>query len=112
MLRDVTESRVVKETMLFNESKYRALFENLNVAFSYHRMLAGDDGKVNDSIIVEANPMYAQMLGRSLPDLIGRKKSEVGLFSLTGDFDWKSLYQRGAETGQPVTFEYYCQRLK
>ena len=112
MLRDVTESRVVKETMLFNESKYRALFENLNVAFSYHRMLAGDDGKVSDSIIVEANPMYAQMLGRSLPDLIGRKKSEVGLFSLTGDFDWKSLYQRGAETGQPVTFEYYCQRLK
>ena len=112
MLRDVTESRIVKQSMLFNESKYRALFENLNVAFSYHLMLEGDDGSVRDSIIVEANPMYAQMLGRSLPDLIGRKKSEVGLFSLTGDFDWKSLYQRSVATGQPVTFEYFCHRLK
>jgi len=112
MLRDVTERRTVQQSLVFYESKYRALFENLSVAFSYHQILTDDDGQVYDSIILEANAMYGMMLGKPLSDLIGRKKSEAGLFSLTGDFDWKSVYQRSASTGQPVTFEYYSEQLK
>ena len=112
MMRDVTEARIVKQSMVFNESKYRTLFENLNVGFSYHLLQTDADGQILDSVIVEANPVYAEMLGRPLSELIGRKKSEVGLFSLTADFDWRSLYQRSVSVGQPVTFEYYCKHLK
>ena len=112
ILRDVTESRIVKESMSFNEAKYRALFENLSVAFTYQQILTDSNGQVCDSIILEANPLYCAMLGKTLPELIGKKKSEVGLFSLSSDFDWKTLYHRGLETGQPVTFEYYAEMLK
>lgn len=111
MMRDVTESRIVKQSMSFNESKYRALFENINVAFSYHRVLEDEAGQVRDSVVLDANPVYASMLGKPLTDIIGRRKSEVGLFSLTTDFDWQSLYHRGISSGQPFTFEYYSEPL-
>jgi len=79
MFRDVTESRIVQQSMIFNESKYRALFENISVAFSYHQIFTNSEGQVLDAILLEANSMYAEMLGQQLPDLIGRNKSEVGL---------------------------------
>lgn len=109
---DVTESRIVQESMIFNESKYRALFENLSVAFSYHQIVTDSEGQVCDSVILEANNMYGSMLGKSLNELIGKKKSEVGLFRLSDDFEWRTLYQRGLATGQPLTFEYYSEALK
>ena len=53
MIRDVTESRIVRQSMAFNESKYRTLFENINVAFSYYRLLLADNGQILDSVLID-----------------------------------------------------------
>jgi PAS domain S-box-containing protein len=109
--RDITKFRELQDEMFRSELKYANLFEHMSEGFNYERIITGSNGKIADSIILEANAAYCQMANQPVSDIIGKKSSEITLTSILPELDWLSLCQK-VMNGGPTTIECYSQPLK
>jgi PAS domain S-box-containing protein len=109
--RDITKFRELQDEMFHSELKYANLFEHMSEGFNYERIITGSDGKIVDSIILEANAAYCRMASQSASDIIGKKSSEITLMSILPELDWLSLCQK-VVNGGPTTIECYSRPLE
>ena len=73
---DVTEQRAAQDALGRSEERYRSLFERLPVAL----YRTTPDGRITD-----ANPALAELLGRSLDDLVGDVATDYYVEATTRD---------------------------
>jgi PAS domain S-box-containing protein len=109
--RDITKFRELQDEMFCSELKYANLFEHMSEGFNYEKIITESDGKIIDSIILEANAAYCHMASRSVSEIIGKKSSEITLTSILPELDWLSLCQK-VMNGGPTTIECYSLPLK
>lgn len=109
--RDITKFRDLQDEMFRSELKYANLFEHMSEGFNYERIVTDSDGKIVDSIILEANAAYCRMANRSVNDIIGKRSSEITLASILPELNWSNLCQK-VVNGGPTTIECYSLPLK
>ncbi|WP_374473109.1 sensor histidine kinase [Phenylobacterium sp.] len=85
------------------ELRYRALFDAVSEGFALVRGLRGPDGRLEDYVILEANPAMLAILAAD-PSIIGRRQSEVIPDAPTA---FLAACARALD-GEPVTFEYHA----
>ena len=97
------QNRLIKES----ESKYKSLFNNMNLGHSYYKIITDESGKPIDYIITEANPAYEKITGINCAELIGKKATEAFPTIKNSTVDWIALFGKVALTGKPVSMEVY-----
>jgi PAS domain S-box-containing protein len=105
VFRDVTEEYLRREQLRESEEKYRLLSEHAISAIAVHEIVLDDGGKPVDFIFRSANPAFEKHTGLRVPEVIGRRATEV----LTGieKTPMIRLYGQVALTGEPASFEQY-----
>lgn len=97
---DVTERTRALGALAASESKYRALFDSIDVGFCIIEMLFDDTGRPVDYRFLEINPAFYRNTG--LADAAGRTVKE-----LVPDHEqyWFDIYGSVATSGEPARFE-------
>jgi PAS domain S-box-containing protein len=88
-----------------SEAKYRVLFDSMNEAMAIDELLYDAQGNPCDWRILEVNPAYLRVSGRSREEVTGRRLSEV--YGEAAPEPFLSRYGRLVETGEPLQFEQY-----
>ncbi|WP_128564838.1 PAS domain-containing protein [Methylobacterium crusticola] len=96
---DVTDQVRARVALADSESRYRTLFESIDVGFCVVEMRFDAAGRAVDYRIIEANPAFARQTGA---DVAGRWVSE---FAPDLERHWFDTYGRVALTGEPAHFE-------
>ncbi len=112
VLFDITESKREEAYLAASEMKYRALFANMNTAFSYHKVIRGNQGNVFEPILMEANDAYGMMLGMPVREIIGKNSCEINAAGYAPSLDWEQLCNDVVIQRQPACFDYYDKTLK
>ena len=90
--------------MFREDSVYRSLFSNMLNGLAYCRMVYEAD-KAVDFIYLMVNEAFYRQTG--LPDVVGRRATEVIPTLRETDADLFEVFGRAAETGKPECFERY-----
>ena len=112
VLSDITNRRREEVSLAANEMKYRALFDKMSTAFSYHRIIRGSRGAACEPILLDANDAFGTMMGLPLHEIIGKNSSEISRTGHAPALDWQQLCQDVAIARQPACFEYYDKNLQ
>ena len=94
--------------MFREDSVYRSLFSNMLNGLAYCRMVYEGD-KAVDFIYLMVNEAFYRQTG--LPDVVGRRATEVIPTLRETDADLFEVFGRAAETGKPECFERYVAAL-
>ncbi|AWV16775.1 hypothetical protein A3862_15755 [Methylobacterium sp. XJLW] len=96
---EVTEEVRSRAALAESESRYRTLFESIDVGFCIIEVTFDGADRAVDFRIVEANPAYERQTGA---DVVGRWVSE---FAHDLEPHWFDVYGRVALTGEPAHIE-------
>jgi PAS domain S-box-containing protein len=112
MVEDAARRKAVNGAKKLVESRYSALFENMQDAFAYHKLLVDEAGRPVDYVFLEVNPAFERMTGLKRDEIIGKRVTE----SLPGiekdPADWIGVYGKVALTGEKVRFQNYAESLQ
>lgn len=84
-----------------NETRYRTLFNSIDVGFCVIEFIDGPHGPMSDYVHLEANPAYVRHAG--IPDIVGKTGRENLTESEANA--WVEIFRRVLDTGEPVRFE-------
>lgn len=94
------EARARLEALRESETRYRALFENIDEGFCIIEFIDGPHGPSSDYIHVEANPAYELHAG--ITNVVGQKVRTM----VPDEADsWVARYRHVLETGESIRFE-------
>ena len=96
---EVTDQIRSQAALAESESRYRTLFESIDVGFCVIEVTFDDADRAKDYRIVEANPAFQRQTGA---DVVGRWVSE---FAPDLERRWFDIYGRVALTGEPAHVE-------
>ncbi len=96
---EVTDQIHSQVALAESESRYRTLFESIDVGFCIIEVAFDDADRAVDFLIVEANPAYERQTGANV---VGRWVSE---FAPDLERYWFDTYGRVALTGEPAHIE-------
>ncbi len=107
-LRDITERKRAQEALKDSEEKFRMLFQSMVTGFALHETICDETGKPVDYRFLEVNTMFEQLTGLKEPEIIGKTALEV---MPTMEPNWIDFYGKVAVSGEPISFEWYCDAL-
>ncbi|EQB86430.1 PAS domain S-box-containing protein [Clostridium punense] len=111
-VRDCRERKKSEEDLNKSIHKYQALFKNMVDAFAYSKILFDSENKAVDSIILEANEMFRNMMDIKSEDFIGKRASQFHNNLENKNNDWLQLCGKVALTGESIKVnEVYFSRL-
>lgn len=99
-----------REKLKESELKYKSLFNNMEYASAYYKIIKDDNENVIDYIITDANLSYEKLLGISRKDFLNKKVSE---FNLNSDEDRTGILEilkNVEKTGKSISKEVYSNR--
>jgi len=96
------------DLLVNNDEKFFRLFDEMNAASAFHRMVFDESGKPVDYIFVRVNRMFEELTGLKAENIIGR--SALDVIPETEEI-WIEKYGDVVRTGQPVEFENYSRQL-
>lgn len=108
VFRDVTDEKILWDTLQTREEHYRLLFNGMQNGFALHEIILDDQGKPEDYRFLEVNPRFEEMTGIQASNLIGKRVLEV-MPNL--EPEWIENYGQVALTGNPIHFERYSSAL-
>jgi PAS domain S-box-containing protein len=92
---DITARVHAEEALQESERRYRTLFESMAEGFSLQEVIFDEQGQAVDYRILEVNPAYEQLIGRSRAELIGKTLRELAPSS-----PWIELFGEAVRTGK------------
>ena len=104
---EVTEEVNMGIALIESEVKYKNLFNNMSLGHSCYQIMTDESGKPIDYIITEVNPAYEKIMGRSRPELIGKKGTELFPNLSDSGIEWLSLFGDVAINGNSISMEVY-----
>jgi PAS domain S-box-containing protein len=108
VIRDITESKKISESLSKSEEKYRLLFAGMEEGFALHEMIYDDNGNACDYQFLEVNPAFERNTGLSKDILIGHTVLEV--MPDTEQY-WIETYAQVIHNRTPLKFENYSKVL-
>lgn len=109
---DIYLDRIKAEQELSeSESKYRAMFENMQNGFAYHEVVVNADGKPIDYVYLEVNSGFEDLLGLKSEEVVGRKVTELLPGIEHDSADWIGRFGRVAIEGGDDYIESYSETL-
>jgi PAS domain S-box-containing protein len=92
-----------------SEESYRAFFNNMQEGFYIAEIIYDGDGKPQDYIYLDINPVFAGIMGVSRDQIIGKRLKEL-LPDVSSD--WLNIFKWVALTGTPTRSEFYSKSLR
>jgi PAS domain S-box-containing protein len=103
--RDITENKLMEETLRKGEEKYRTLFSEMFAGFALHEIVCDNQGNPVDYITLEVNKAFETHLGAAHDAVVGKRASEILPRS---ELDhWLGIFGPVALTGEPAHYEMY-----
>ena len=106
-LLDITEQKKVQTELVKSEQRYRYLFDTMQEAFAYHKIIIKNHKPV-DYEFITVNPKFEELTGLSSEQIIG--KTVLQVFPKTEKY-WIDTYGRVALTGNSTVFESFSAEL-
>jgi PAS domain S-box-containing protein len=104
VISDITETSQAREALRESENSMKQLFDNMNSAFAFHKIVTDDNGVPCDYIFLDINPKFEELTGLKRDEVIN--KSVLELMPETEKF-WIEIFGEVALTGNPVLFSDY-----
>ncbi len=106
---DITQRKLTEQDAVQSGMRYRALFEHMNEGLAYCEMIF-EDGVPRDFVYLATNEAFGNLTG--LPDVVGKRVSEVVPGILEADPELIRTYGRVASSGMPEKFEVWVEALQ
>ncbi|MFP4548705.1 MAG: hypothetical protein ACLFQM_11285, partial [Fidelibacterota bacterium] len=103
------KQRRYKTKILESESKFRALFENVNIGIGLYRIITDDNGMPVDFVFLDVNSKYEDLTGLDSRDILSRRGSEI---IPNIENAWVDRFGRVALNGISIDFVDYSDHLK
>ena len=108
VLHDITENNKAQKALIESEKNLQLLFENMNSAFAFHKIVLDEKGFPIDYIFLDVNNKFEELTGLNGKEIIGKTIKQV--FSDIED-SWIEHYGKVALTGEPVKFIDYSAEI-
>src|SRR5690606_20168368 len=108
VLHDITETALAQKTLIESEENLQLLFQHINSAFAYHKIITDSSGTPVDYIFLDVNNKFEELTGLKRLDIIG--KTVKVILPNTEDF-WIQSFGNVALTRKPVKFTNYSAEL-
>lgn len=95
-----------------NDCFYKAVVENSQRGFAYHRALFDGSGQVCDFEYISANQAFKTMAGFAGDSIFGKKIMDVLPTLQTAGFDWLKFFGEVAVGGASKECEHYSEALQ
>ena len=107
LVENATRRKLTNGALKLTEHKYSALFDNMQDAFAYHKVLFDEKGKPVDYVFLEANGAFEKFTGLKGEEIIGKKVTEVFPGIEKDPADLIGTYGKVAITGVAKKFETF-----
>jgi len=104
---EINVRREVADALKKSEKEFRALFENMNEAFAYHRIIVDETNRPVDYEFILVNHAFEKATGLKREDILGKKVTELIPGIRDSKPDLMSMYGEVALTGKDATFELH-----
>ena len=74
---DITERKHAEQALKEDKERYRQLFSSMTEMFFVAELLYGETGEVVDFVYSEANPAFANSLGKRSEEVVGKRAKEL-----------------------------------
>ncbi len=103
-IRDITKRKKTDEALRKSEHRYRDLFNSMQEGFYIAKILYDEDGKPQDYLYLDINPVFERIMGISRDQIVGKRLKE-----LTPDVSshWLNIFKKVVLTGTPAYSEFY-----
>lgn len=108
VFRDISKEYFLINRIRENEFQYRILFNNMQIAFAYHKMFYDNDGKPVDYKFIKVNKAFEEITGLKSEDIIGKTVKEI--LPETEKY-WIDTYGEVCKTGNPIKYQNYSKEL-
>ncbi len=98
------------ENQKMSETTYHEIFENMEMGFAYHEIIA-EDGIPCDFIFLDVNKAYEEIIGLNREMIVGKRITEA-LPGIASELqEWIEIFGKVALDGQSTTLEQYSAPL-
>jgi len=105
---EIAWRKQVESALRKSEERSRILFNTINEGFALCELICDDDGALSDYRFLKVNPAFERMIEFTKEQLEG---STIRELMPEIDPSWVEPLTRVARTGEPVHYEYLCDRV-
>jgi PAS domain S-box-containing protein len=104
---EINVRRQVETALIDSEREFRSLFENMNEAFAYNKIILDEKGRPVDYEFILVNDAFEKATGLNRDEVPGKRVTEVIPGIRDSKPDLISIYGEIAQTGKEEKFELY-----
>jgi PAS domain S-box-containing protein len=108
-MQNIAERKYVQQKIEESEKNYKALFSQMEGAFTLHKLIYDEHGEPVDSLLIELNSAFEEMTGLKRMEILNRPFSEV--YPGVSKF-WVRKYSDLAKNGGTLKYETFSKYLK
>ena len=108
VIHDITETHYARKALEESENNLKLLFQNMNSAFAFHKIITNEQGKPVDYVFLDVNSKFEELTGLKRNDILNKRALDV--LPETGKF-WIERYGKVALEGEPQDFAEYAEEF-
>ena len=106
VIHDITETHLARQALVESEKNARLLFQNMNSAFAFHKIITDENRNPVDYVFLDVNSKFEALTGLKRKDILNKRVLEV--LPDTNKY-WIERYGKVALTGEPQDFTEYAE---
>lgn len=77
IIRDITQRKRAEKEVKENQAKYHSLFMNMDICFTYNKIILDENNQPIDYQYIEVNEAFERNIGKRKEDIVGKRFSEI-----------------------------------